>query len=94
MATHKVIIKQKHKKDCAAIAAVERGDWDHPWFMKGDRYWGDRNGGGRGNTYRWMIFICNNTDCPAAGIVNIDWLEKLIYLGSRMAAQEAERLEK
>jgi len=94
MATQKVIIKQKHKKDCGSIEAVNSGDWDHPWFMKGETYWGDRNGGGRGNTYRWMIFICNSTDCPGAGIVNIDWLEKLIYLGSRNASQAAKDLNK
>lgn len=93
MATQKVIIKQKHQKGCFAIDAVEKGDWDSPWFMKGDTFWGDKNGGGKGNTYRWMIFVCNDTNCPGAGIVNIAWLEKLIFIGSRSAAQEAKGLE-
>lgn len=94
MATQKVIIREKHKKDCAAIDAVNRGDWDHPWFLPGDCFWGDRAGGRRSTLHRWNIFKCNDPGCPARGIVLTDWLEKLIYMGSRSAAQEAKETSK
>lgn len=90
MATQKVIILEKHMKDCAAVNAVLRGDWDTPWFMHGEIQKLDSRGQKRSNWYRWQPFICSDTQCPANGIVLIDWLEKLVYVGSKSAAQTAK----
>lgn len=94
MATQKVIIRVKHKKGCRAIEAVNRGDWDTPWFMHGEVLRLAKDGSRRSNMNRWQPFRCNDPDCPAHGIVIIDWLERLIFIGSRMAAQEAKELSK
>lgn len=90
----KVIIKQKHKQGCAAVSAVDRGAWQSPWFINGDVQHLDAAGGHRSAWHRWQSFICNDPSCPAHGIVNVDWLEKLVFIGSRLAAQEARELEK
>lgn len=90
MATQKVIIKQKHVKDCSAINAVLRGDWDTPWFFDGDIQRLDSRGQRRSTNIRWQPFICNDIHCGAHGIVQIDWLERLVFVGSRMAAQAAK----
>lgn len=90
MATQKVIIKVKHKPDCFAVKAVLRGDWDSPWFFDGDVFRADKQGGRRSRWHRWQPFICNDPHCPAHGIVLVEWLERLVYLGSRMAAEAAK----
>lgn len=93
MSQQKVIIQQRHRISCSALEAVKRGDWDSPWFMHGEVQRLDKNGGHRSDRYRYQPFSCNTIDCGAHGIVSIDWLEKLIFVGSRFAAQAAKELE-
>lgn len=90
MATQKVIIREKHIKDCAAINAVLRGDWDTPWFFHGEIERLDKRGQKRSTWHRWQPFVCNDTACPANGIVSVEWLERLVYLGSKTAAEAAK----
>lgn len=87
MATQKVIIRERHIKDCAAINTVLRGDWDTPWFFYGDIERLDKRGQRRSTSVRWQPFVCNDTACTANGIVQIDWLERLVFVGSQTAAQ-------
>jgi len=65
----------KHDDDCPALDAVKTGWWDHPWFMSGETFYGDKRGGKTGTTTRWFIVVCNDPDCPAEFIVKGDALE-------------------
>ena len=74
----------KHEKNCSAVKAVERGDWDSPWFLPigpSLRYPGRtvrrdklfrRNGLGE----RWAEMICNSTTCPARLMVAVNDIEE------------------
>lgn len=93
MSTQKIIIHSGHVKNCGAMRAVNNGTWDSPWYIKGEPFRGDKRGGRRSNHYQWQPFICNSVNCTAKGIVEVGWLEKLIFIGSRMATQQAKSLD-
>lgn len=72
----------RHRKGCHALDAVSRGDWDGPWWMPGDSYFGDKRGaieGARGS-YRWHAFDCNDLDCEARILVREDIIVALVAL--------------
>ena len=62
----------KHRKDCVALQACKRGDWETPWFLDDSpinyelSIWADslcrKN---RGTYHRWIALRCNDPDCPA-----------------------------
>jgi hypothetical protein len=72
----------KHRRGCRALASAERGDWDRPW---GPPPWRVEHGPstlwltktGRKSPKRrgevmWIVFMCNDTQCPARLVVQLD----------------------
>lgn len=54
-----------HRKDCGALGYVKDGLWSTPWsYFKEDALYLDSRGGKRGTGHRWLISLCNVTDCP------------------------------
>ena len=94
----KIRLLKDHVPNCSAVATVERGDWDTPWFLCGKndasagRSYGyqtvrrDSIGRQNGGCHSWAVFICNDTNCDANGIVRVGDIE----VGIHEAAKELE----
>jgi len=73
-----------HRKDCAALRAVRRGDWDSPWFLdecpttyKFVIYADSLCRKNKGTWHRWIALRCNETDCPARVRIDSNEIESL-----------------
>lgn len=70
----------KHNKDCHALKNAQDSFWNTPWAYFDDQqsYYGDSLGRHKNGHKRWLVAICNNTECHAKIIVREDsMLEKL-----------------
>lgn len=80
----RVRVLQGHMKNCTAVAAVSRGDWSSPWYMRtfGEKHVYRDSIGRRTRSpnwgHRWMEFRCNSTQCPAHGLVAVNDIETAI----------------
>lgn len=67
----KTRIFQKHARDCHALVMVARGALTTAWSLIEDDQGFRANAAGvvsytdRTNPYRWLIAICEDSDCPA-----------------------------
>lgn len=64
-------ITTEHDSDCAAVAAVERGDWDTPWclprtprFFYADSLFRRHQG-----MKCWIELVCNDCRCEGTAVV-------------------------
>lgn len=60
----------QHRKDCFAIDAVERGNWETPWAeraeSKGLDAWGTKPG-----WHSWIEIQCNDPHCTARLLIRM-----------------------
>lgn len=60
-----------HKKDCAAVRAVETDRWKTPWASLETQEKRDAIGRVRESGYRrWWLVRCNDSDCPAEIVID------------------------
>ncbi|SIC59524.1 hypothetical protein [Mycobacteroides abscessus] len=73
------ILKNPHESDCDAVDAVNRGDWDTPWYLTGDVEYLDKRGRIKGH-YRWHVAVCNNTSCDANLLMSPELIDNMLVL--------------
>ena len=75
-------IIEPHVEDCYAVQNTEKGIWSTPWaIFKGVVNYGTNHSpfDKRGDSVRWILAVCNNTQCSAkVAVVEKDLLNKLV----------------
>ena len=61
-----------HVAGCTAVKAVQRGDWQSPWWVSGERMYGRRQNGAAGGSTCFVVFGCNSLECNARLIAHHD----------------------
>lgn len=64
------IIAKKHKKDCSAVKAVDKGIWNSAWFITDKHVWK--------RSRRFLVLRCNSIQCNAELHVQEDYLLKSV----------------
>ena len=66
-----------HRPDCDAVASVDYGTWDSPWWLKtpASIQRRDARGGRRGTGYRWLTLSCADEKCGARLMVCMNDVE-------------------
>lgn len=63
----------KHRKGCRGVVNALAGSWPHPWSPYPERTeWRDKIGRKVKHGRPWIVFRCNDPNCPAEKIVKGD----------------------
>jgi hypothetical protein len=77
----KIKLLENHSKNCIYVTNRVQNP-DSPWFL--DTYKDpihfklSASGDKRGDGFRWLKFVCNDTRCKGRGIIRVDTLQDAI----------------
>lgn len=71
-----------HLDDCVAVRSVHEGHWSHPWGTCEYDFPGfDKTGRKNPRSHTaFIVWCCNNTDCPAKLYILAEYVERKLLL--------------